>query len=213
MTEVVKVPKWALLVAVLLSVIVMLTVTACPGSSTQDKDKKRTEKKEEKRTEADDDLGYKEVYKAGMHKVGVDIPPGEYVLIADGFYSFFSLDSSSSGEDDEILCNGSFSGNTILEVQAGQYLTLKGAYAVPIDYVKDLDTSGEGMFKVGLHIPAGEYKLQQTDEIFSAYYGVYTNARQDLDNNIVSNRLFEGSAYISVSNGQYLRLSRCKIVK
>ena len=43
----------------------------------------------------------------------------------------------------------------------------------------------------------------------SGYYCIYSSSRQD---NIISNDNFDGQRYVTVSDGQYLLLSRCKFV-
>lgn len=64
------------------------------------------------------------------------------------------------------------------------------------------------MFKVGLHIPAGEYKLVATR---SLGYCEVSNSSKHTIGSIVSNDNFSGEKYITVRNGQYLKLSGCKI--
>ena len=75
-----------------------------------------------------------------------------------------------------------------------------------------MDTRGSGMFKVGIHIKAGEYKLESTTSEADGYYAVYSKSDHDFDS-LVSNQVFTNSAYVTVSDGQYLLLSRCKIAK
>ena len=64
------------------------------------------------------------------------------------------------------------------------------------------------MFKIGTHLDAGEYKLEATGS--SGYYCVYNDGRQD---DIATNDNFSGVAYVTVQDGQYLLLTRCKIVE
>lgn len=64
------------------------------------------------------------------------------------------------------------------------------------------------MFKVSLHIPAGEYKLVATRS--SGYCEVSNSSSHTLES-IVSNDNFSGEKYITVRNGQYLKLNGCKI--
>lgn len=150
-------------------------------------------------------------YKEGEYKVDTDIPAGQYYLFETGNYSaYFSISKNSSGSIDSILANDVFSYNSIIDVSKGQYLELQRCYAVPAAYAK-VSTSGEGMFKVGRDIPAGEYKLVSTSSIM-AYYEVAPNALHDTSN-IVSNDNFSGTKYVTVNNGQYLKLQRCKIKK
>ncbi|MBR6270980.1 MAG: hypothetical protein IKR26_02350 [Lachnospiraceae bacterium] len=140
---------------------------------------------------------------AGQYKVGFDIDPGEYVFFAEGS-GYFCVSSDANGND--IIQNDNFDYNSIMTVKNGEYLTLSRAYALPIEEVKTLPIDEANMFKVGVHLAPGEYKLIATGS--SAYYCIYSDDRQD---DIESNDIFDGQAYIKVKSGQYLTLSRCKI--
>jgi len=65
------------------------------------------------------------------------------------------------------------------------------------------------MYKVGVNLKAGEYKLISTSNV-SGYYCVFDSSRQE---EIVLNGNFENQAYVTVKNGQYLELTRCKIAE
>lgn len=152
-----------------------------------------------------------EQYTSGQYKVGVDIPAGEYVVLADEDSGYFSV--SSDANNDDIIFNGNFAFNSIITVQDGEYLKLSRSTAVPADlfYAENMvDLSKTGiMLCIGKDIEAGEYKLT-CEEGESRYYCIYNSSRQD---EIVNNENFENSAYVSVANGQYLVLSRCFIEK
>lgn len=142
-------------------------------------------------------------YSAGVYKVGVDIPAGEYVVFASGGMGYFCVSSDSNQND--ILFNDNFDYNSIISINDGEYLDLSRAYAISIEESPDVEIDATGMFKVGTHIPAGEYKLESTDGL--GYYCIYPDSRQD---DIIANDNFEGQNYVTVSDGQYLVLSRCK---
>ena len=152
---------------------------------------------------------YKEQYPSGQYKVGADIPAGEYVVLADGDSGYFSVSSDANKE--EIIFNGNFDYNTIIMILDGEFLELSRSTAVPVDAFYDVNTvdlSKDGiMLSVGKDIEAGEYKLI-CKEGESGYYCIYNSSRQD---EIITNSIFENSAYVSVSDGQYLDLSRCYI--
>ena len=152
-------------------------------------------------------------YSAGTYKIGTDMPAGEYVLFVDGFSGYFSINKNSDGDLDNIIANDNFITNTIITVKKGQYLQLNGAYAVPIKQAKELDTTKEGMFKVGTHLKAGEYKIE-VDKNSTAGYGyveVSTDSTHTLDS-VKTNDNFQGTKYITVKKGQYLKLSGAHIV-
>lgn len=142
-------------------------------------------------------------YSSGQYKVGTDIPSGEYVLFASDGKGYFCL--SSDGNADDIIVNDNFEYNSILTINDGEYLNLTRCYAIPIAENPTVETTQTGMFLVGKHIPAGEYKLDAGSD--SGYYCIYSSSRQD---NIVSNDNFDGQRYVTVSDGQYLLLSRCE---
>lgn len=59
---------------------------------------------------------------------------------------------------------------------------------------------------MGKDIPAGTYVAYSTTN-YGAYYGIYSDAN---GNDIVANDNFDGQNYFTISNGQYLELSRCE---
>lgn len=118
---------------------------------------------------------------------------------------------NSSGNLDSIVANDNFKNNSIIEVRNGEYLELSDCCAVQITNKVGVDITSEGMFRVGIDIEPGEYKLKTIDDD-SGYYCIYNSLRHNIDS-IVSNKNFTKSAYVTVSNGQYLLLSDCKISK
>ncbi len=143
-------------------------------------------------------------YENSTYKIGTDMPAGEYVLYATSGSGYFCVSSDSYGNS--IVCNDNFENNSIVSVEEGEYIELSRCYAEPIKIAGSLTTTGSGMFKIGEHLPAGEYKLRATGD--SGYYCVYNDSRHD---DIETNDNFSGTAYVSVRNGQYLLLSRCEI--
>lgn len=67
-------------------------------------------------------------------------------------------------------------------------------------------SAADGMFKIGTDIPSGEYHLF-TD--YDEPGGMYVLSNDANQNDIISTDYFEESSYVSVSNGQYLKLSDC----
>ena len=67
-------------------------------------------------------------------------------------------------------------------------------------------TIGEGTHLVGADIEAGEYKLTATGSV-PGYWEVTNSSAPDAD--IIGNDNFDGNAYVTVSDGQYLKLNRC----
>lgn len=150
------------------------------------------------------------ILKPSKYKVGVDMKAGEYVLMNDKKRdsAYFSVCGDANGND--IIYNGNFSNDSIITVQEGDYVELNHCTAQPIEEVKELDTSGEGFFKVPTFLKAGEYKIEAISADREGYYCVYSDNRQQ---DIVSNDNFSGSTYVKVSDGQYLSLEHCKFSK
>lgn len=145
-------------------------------------------------------------YMPGMYKVGSDLPAGEYCFVASGG-SGYACVSSDSNQDD-ILENEMFDHTWFVTVSDGQYLEAsRCAFVVADDVVLNIEPDGsfkDGTYRVGIDIPAGEYKLTSTD---GGYYCIYKDSVPPFD--IVSNDLFDGSSYVTVKDGQYLSTSDC----
>lgn len=82
------------------------------------------------------------------------------------------------------------------------------AYEAALEEAEEAAESviGEGTYRVGTDIEAGEYKLTATSDI-PGYWEVTNSSAPDAD--IVGNDNFEGTAYVTVTDGQYLKLNRC----
>lgn len=151
-------------------------------------------------------------YSAGMHKVGTDIPAGEYV-ITSYTQMYVEVASDSTGDFDSIIMNENISGRYYVSVSDGQYLTFTSGTATPADQTSAYTPAGgvykEGMYKVGKDIPAGEYKVHPTEGM--GYYEVDSGLGGGSLDNIVSNENFETDVYVTVSDGQYLKIVRSTI--
>lgn len=148
---------------------------------------------------------YETKYEEGQYLVGTDMSAGEYIVFADLTETGYFCVSSDPNEDD-IIYNNNFDYNSIITVNDGEYLNLTRCFAVPFNDVEELNLSSTGMFKVGTHVQSGEYKLI-SNENEEGYYCLYSSSRQD---DIISNGNFSGNKYVSISDGQYLELVRCK---
>lgn len=70
----------------------------------------------------------------------------------------------------------------------------------------EADYYAEGQYKVGTDIEPGQYILYSTGSI-KAYYEITSDANGD---NIIANNNFTNQNYITVNDGEYLTLKRCK---
>lgn len=66
----------------------------------------------------------------------------------------------------------------------------------------------DGMYKVGVDIEPGEYKVK-SDSL--GYVEVSKNAKGVLSS-IISNDNFEGEKYVTVKKGQYLKLNGAELI-
>lgn len=156
---------------------------------------------------------YEDIYNASTYKIGQDMPAGEYVLFSDGSETnYFAVASDSSGALTSILANGAFNTNTIVTADEGQYFNFTGCYAVPITEATELDTTKEGMFKVGVHLKPGEYQLWASDGADTAYYAVMKDSTHKMSS-IEVNGIIEGRTYVTIEKGDYLELQGCYIIE
>lgn len=146
-------------------------------------------------------------FAGGMYKVGVDIPAGEYVVVGSGY---LQISSDSSGSFESIVANDNYSNRTIILVKDGQYVQFSGR-AYTWEEAPKVDTSRgalpDGKYKVGVDFPAGEYKLIPTG---TGYYGLSSSADESLDV-LLSNDNFDTERYLTVQDGQYLKLNRASL--
>lgn len=151
-------------------------------------------------------------YQEGVYKVGKDIPSGEYLLISyeDQYTGGYMCVSSDSNQND-IIHNELFLTFHYITVENGQYLELTrcGAVSVEEDSLKfeSYDNLGPGMYKIGVDIPSGEYKLTADKDALAAYSCIYDNSTAS--RKIISNDIINNNAYVTVKHGQYLLLQSC----
>lgn len=157
------------------------------------------------------------VYPEGIYEAGVNIPAGEYVLLANSDWSTsYEIRSNADFSSyDDIIDYCSFSYNAIIRLEDGQFLQLRGCDASPIEEVPQISYIDGEMFKVGYHIPAGTYTIALTDpsDIFGACY-ILSYPSDNYDVVLSSTSVFEGEyATITVEDGQYIQLLDCVLVE
>ncbi len=196
------------LLVLLFSIVMLAVFTACEVTETADVVVKDGDAAAQETTEAPETAPPVKTYSAGKYKVGTDIPAGEYFLKSTStFGGYMCVSSDSNGSD--ILENEMFSTHHYVTVEDGQFLELSRASAVSVnDIAETFDAANleEGMYRVGIDIPAGEYSLTSASE-FGGYVCIYDNS--GANRNIVSNNMFEANDYVTVTDGQYLIIERC----
>lgn len=153
-------------------------------------------------------------FESGTYLVGEDIPAGEYALMCNhNHVGQFSVNSDSNGDND--IYHAAFFGNSFITIEDGQYITIENVTAIPAENAK-IDITGQGMLRVGIDIPAGEYKLEKINdsEYFNnkAFFKVYSDDIATSMQITINDEFEEGNAYVTVNDGEYLKLDRCKIV-
>lgn len=152
--------------------------------------------------------------KSGMYKVGKDIPAGEYIVVCDSVSCYIEVANDSSGTIDSIVTNDNISTHTYISLSNGQYFTVKGGKFIPEEKMDAFQSQngqfGEGKYKVGKDIPAGEYKVKATG---SCYIEVSTGSKGVLDEIVTNDNIETGTEkYITISDGQYVTVKRGVIV-
>ena len=153
-------------------------------------------------------------YGEGMYKAGKDISAGEYFIKCTSYNCYVQVSSDSVGTLNSIIANDNISTHTYITVREGEYLTVNGGNFVLSSKVGAVEPSSdgtyeEGMYKVGKDIPAGEYKIVA---INSCYIEVSDSSNHTLHSIISNDNIDVGtSTYITVSNGQYLKVIGGKI--
>lgn len=149
---------------------------------------------------------------AGMYKVGVDISEGEYLISPTKDSGYYEITSDSTGSTESRIDNDNFSGTRYVTLKDGEYITLKRCQMTSVENIQPQKPQNgmlsNGMYKVGFDIEAGEYKLRTES---SGYFEIRSNSRGGSQGR-VTNDNFEGERYITVSDGQYLQLSRCSLI-
>lgn len=154
--------------------------------------------------------------KAGMYKVGNDITAGEYLIVSDSFIpAYYQVSKDSTGTLDSIISNDNFTGSRYITLADGQYLELRSAKFVSIDKAPIQEPKDgayqPGMYKVGRDIAAGEYKAIP-DANSMAYLEVSKDSKGAMTS-IISNDNFDAEKYVTIKDGQYIKINGCKLVK
>ncbi|GAB3792416.1 hypothetical protein [Virgibacillus kimchii] len=154
---------------------------------------------------------------AGTYKVGEDIPSGEYLVFGNGM-GYIESASDSTGELDSIIFNDNLmnDAHAYVTLEDGEYFKLQSAEMYPVEDAPSVEPDDgvyqDGMYKVGEDIPAGEYQIILDSSIDMGYYEVATDSSHQLGS-IVTNENVQADTYLTVSEGQYLKLQDVKIEK
>ena len=161
----------------------------------------------------------KRAFDAGSYVAG-DIPEGEYVFISmDSGGSYYSEEDGSGN----IIDNENFDSFGYVYVHGLGNITTRGIM-VSVGALSELDVSGAremyeklnevsgynqaAWYKIGTDLPAGSYVFESYG---SGYGAVMTGPVGNSD--IVDNENFNGKWSANVTDGQYLKLSRARLLE
>lgn len=190
--------------------------TALDETETEENQGVNEEEVEEPTNQSNDDSNNEdtedlaESIEPGTYKVGEDIPAGEYVVFSDGM-GYIESAYDSTGELESIIFNDNLMNGShpYVTVQDGEYFKLQGAKMYPVESAPSVQPADgiyrDGMYKVGTDIPAGEYKVIFDSDIGMGYLEVSKDSRHTLES-IITNENLEADSYITVEDGQYLKL-------
>jgi hypothetical protein len=149
------------------------------------------------------------IYPDGFYKVGEDMPAGEYKLFAYENMmgiSSYEVAADDTGEFSDFTASGDFWNFIYVTVSDGQYFGINDASAVPAEEAPPYDASGgkyiPGMYKAGVDIPPGEYKLIH-DSGYAGYYELCSDSTRT-DESIISSGNFTEDIYVTVAAGEYI---------
>lgn len=203
--------KRKVLTVILIVILLIIVGTALSGggsdTTNRSQDGTGQDQSVESGNESKDKVAEKGIA-GGMHKVGTDMPAGEYVIIGSGY---LQISSDSTGSFESIIENDNYSNRTIITIQDGQYVQFAGrAYTweeAPKFEAKD-GIVPAGKYRIGVDFPAGEYKVSPVGG--SGYYATQSSASGSLGS-IIANDNFSSEIYVTISDGQYLSLSRAEL--
>lgn len=163
--------------------------------------------------------GVQPVASEGAYKVGIDVPAGDYIFYSDKYMG--SSNSrwdyggdielrSSTASDADILEYTSVGTWAFMHLTDGQYIKISGCSMYPADYTEKIDKTFEGMYRVGIDIPAGEYKVSPDEDAIYATLSVYSS-NDPVNRDTLDFQSVESSAYVTVQDGNYLFLEDCHI--
>ena len=232
---------WIVLKKVLLvSAVISLFLFGCGDKKEEDKQAVTTEETEDTASAEEVEVETEEVVEAtpqtemfdkviGLIKEGLaydtgsyikgDIPQGEYVFSTFDGASQYYAEKDASGN---IIDNENFDSFGYVQVHEAGNIETQGVL-ISIDALDKLEVSGAkelygvlnrqedywdaGYYKVGKDIEPGEYVIESYGE---GYVSVETGPVGN--SNIVMNENFNGKYAVNVQEGQYLKVSRAKIV-
>lgn len=145
--------------------------------------------------------------KGGTYEIGKGVQAGEYIVInSDNSYpGFFELRKTNSDKFEDIIGNGTVYNYSIITVSDGQVLEISNVDMYPFNSVTfSKPTDGiykAGMYKVGVNIKAGSYKIIPAD--INSNYRILKDSTHNQDS-ILETDYIDGATYINLKDNQYI---------
>lgn len=126
-------------------------------------------------------------------------------------YTYIESSKDSSGALESIIFNDNLSkgANSYVTLKDGEYFKFQDGEMYPVEQAPSIipenGVYADGMYKIGKDIPAGEYKITLGTDSELGYYEVSKSSSHQLED-IVTNENVQADTYLTVSDGQYLKL-------
>lgn len=163
-------------------------------------------------------IAAKDAFDAGSYVRG-DIPVGEYIFMPfEGSGKYYSENDSA----DNIIDNENFdsfgyvyvqgAGNiqtqgVLIKIQVLEQLGVTNAKEIYEKLNDNINYKDSGMYKIGTDLPAGTYTIESYGQ---GYIEVTSGPVGNSD--IISNEIVNGKYSVNVLAGQYLKVSRGKVL-
>jgi hypothetical protein len=122
-------------VLIIVGVIIVISVIANIAGGSDSGSNSRASVAADTNTEAGEEKSSVQFIKAGMYKVGSELPAGEYIIEATGNMAYYQISSDSFGEFDSIIVNDNFYKGAFV------YVILQDGDYIKIDSGKMIDAS------------------------------------------------------------------------
>ncbi len=153
--------------------------------------------------------------RAGVYKVGSEIPAGRYFILVDSDMGYWEIAKDSTGSLESIVSNDTIFNFCYVDLKSGDYFQVAGAKFVLRDAFANLvlaDPSRlmSGQYLVGKDIEAGEYKLTSEGDL--SYWARSKDARGVLTS-IIANDNFTSQTYVTVKAGEFFTVTYATAVR
>ena len=156
-------------------------------------------------------------YISGMYQVGKDIQPGEYYYEnvsqedSDLRFSSYIILKEPALRQEVMISGNNLDPFGFLTVKEGDYLLIQHGKIAPASQIGPIETVGDGMYRVGTDLPAGECNLRPTTEE-GGLYTLLEDLSPESINKYNTNKITKETT-LSLKKGQYLMLQNLEVVK